>query len=245
MQWTLHLVTPLVLVLTPILSWGEDSLIKVPARVVGQANDFIKVGAETNCKTVRWIPIDFGLRIFPVDLLKDTRTAVVIASAPGSYRLLAYTALGDVPSEPHICEVVIVGPGPVPPNPTPPGPGPTPPHPPQPVDPFVNALQAAYMAETAADKAKTKADLLAIYKTVGPQIAGAANVTTWGMLFAKMEESAKVNGISGKLMSVQTAIQSELRKFLPDDTTKPLDEAGRKLAGEMFSYVAKALEAVK
>lgn len=110
-----------------------DSMIRTPAEVKGDVGDFIKVEATTNCKAVKWYAMDGGLAIFPMDLLKDTRTAVVVGKQPGRYRLLAYTAAGDTPSDPAIV-LVIVGnaPPPVPPEPGPQPPGPNPPQPPTP-----------------------------------------------------------------------------------------------------------------
>lgn len=103
-----------------------DSTIKLPDKVAGDIGDFIKVPATTDGTTVKWLALDKGIAVFPVDLLKDSKTAIVIAKAAGSYRIMAYTAKGDVPSDPSICTVVVSGD--VPPAPTPtPNPAPTPP----------------------------------------------------------------------------------------------------------------------
>lgn len=108
--------------------------ITVPSVVEGRASDFITVQAATNGKIVRWLALDNGLRLFPPDLLRDTTMAVVTSNLPGSYRLLAYTSVKDVPSEPKIVTVLIQGPTPVnPPEPVPPDPSPTPIDPPKPV----------------------------------------------------------------------------------------------------------------
>ena len=48
-------------------------------------------------------------------------------------------------------------------------------------------------------------------------------------------------GLSGKLMNLQKAIQTELQAILPKDLSKPLDDAGRKLAASEFTKVANAL----
>lgn len=78
----------------------------MPEQVKGEAGDFITVEAKTAGKVVRWVAIDPGLKLFPTHLLKDTKTAVV-SGARGRYRLLAYTAAGDEPSEPRVTTVVI------------------------------------------------------------------------------------------------------------------------------------------
>lgn len=104
--------------------------LKLPEIVKGDPGKFVKVSADTTGKIVQWYSLDEGLDIFPAELLKDTKTAVVTAPTRGRYRLLAYTAISGNPTPPAVCTVVIgdapVPPGPVPPGPTPPGPGPSP-----------------------------------------------------------------------------------------------------------------------
>lgn len=136
-------------------AWA-DSLLKLPDNVHGDVSDFIPITATTNCKVVRWYAIDTGLRLFPPDLLKDTRTAVVVASTPGTYRLLAYTATPDGSlSEPAICLVTIAGPTPpVPPGPTPPGPNP----PPIPVP--VSGLRVLFVYESGANLTREQLNIL-------------------------------------------------------------------------------------
>ncbi len=98
--------------------------LKLPASLNGDPGDFIQIAADTNGTTVVWRAVDPGLKLFPTNLLRDTRTAVVTAREPGRYRVWAVTALGGVPSEIAECVVVVGTPGP--PPPPGPGPGPTP-----------------------------------------------------------------------------------------------------------------------
>lgn len=120
----LALLLPLLLALP---AWGQT--ITLPKEVRGEPGSFIKVPAATDCKEVRWYSPDKGLECFPVELLKDSKTAVVTATAKGRYRLVCWTAKGDSPSDPAVC-VVVIGDAP---DPGPgPGPGPNPPDPPQP-----------------------------------------------------------------------------------------------------------------
>src|SRR5689334_14040074 len=76
--------------------------IRLPAEVKGEVNDFITLKAETSGKIVKWIVLDKGLSMFPSDLLKDSKTAIVIGSKEGKYRIMAYTALDNEPSDPVI-----------------------------------------------------------------------------------------------------------------------------------------------
>ena len=97
----------------------------LPAEVAGQPGEFVMVPAKTTGKAVSWKAIDPGLNLFPVILLKDSKTAVVTASRPGRYRLLAVTAAGDEVS-PIAETIVVIGDAPpAPPGPNPPAPTPT------------------------------------------------------------------------------------------------------------------------
>jgi hypothetical protein len=124
--------------------WADPN-ITLPAEVAGQPAAFIQVPATTKGKTVRWVSIDPGLNLFPAELLKDTRTAVVSASAPGRYRLLAYSSLNGEPTEAAQCVVVVGTPEPTPPVP----PGPQPPGPQPPVPPAPGGLRVLLIYETA------------------------------------------------------------------------------------------------
>lgn len=98
----------------------------LPDSVSGDPGAFIKVVATTNGKEVRWYSASKGLNVFPAELLKDSRSTVVTGTSPGSYTLLGYTALGDVPSDPAMTVIVINGPPAPEPTPVPdPAPAPT------------------------------------------------------------------------------------------------------------------------
>ena len=112
----------------PVIPSAELTL---PMQVTGEVGAFIRVRATTDCKTVKWLAMDPGLNVFPADLLKNSLSTVVIGGKPGVYRLLAYTAWGDEPSNPAITMVIVTapvdptpGPGPNPPTPNPPTPAP-------------------------------------------------------------------------------------------------------------------------
>lgn len=87
--------------------------------------DRIIIQPRTNGKTVRWILPD----AIQNQVLPDYGNKLVItAHADGTHTLFAYTALGDTPTEPARCVLIInpEKPGPVPPTPDPPGPTPGP-----------------------------------------------------------------------------------------------------------------------
>jgi hypothetical protein len=111
--------------LTPLFALAGD--LDLPAKVNGTPGTFLSITASTAGKTVRWRSLDDGLALFPTDLLKDTKTAVVVGIRPGTYRLLAHTSINGEPTD-AVQTLVVISDGTTPPVP----PGPTPPAPPAP-----------------------------------------------------------------------------------------------------------------
>lgn len=91
---------------TPEEPTPEEVFIELPEEVQG-SGIFIAVKANTNGKEVKWVKFDEGLDVFPSDLLKDSKTIVVGARKDGVYRLGAYTALGDQPSDIAFTRVIV------------------------------------------------------------------------------------------------------------------------------------------
>lgn len=109
-----------------LMIFSQD--LKVPAEIRGEPNQFITILAETTGEIVRFVPLDPGLSVFPAELLSNKKATVVTGPA-GKYRILAYTAIGNKPSDPAVCNVIIgntPNPGPLPPNPAPIPPTPKP-----------------------------------------------------------------------------------------------------------------------
>lgn len=185
--------------------------LELPREVRGEVGDFVKIQAVTDGSKVIWYPIDQDLSVFPAELLKSETATVVVARKPGRYRLLAWTAKGDQPSQPAICLVIIGSPGPDP-NP----PGPNPPPPPQPTDPLLQALKVAYDQESDAAGKKRDCEALSnIYKTFHKHLQDGGTFTNWGEFFDAMSNSAKNLQVNGKVMKVQEVLQKELfqKKF--------------------------------
>lgn len=198
-------------------------VIELPTEVKAEPGDFIQVPASTSGKSVKWVPLDPGLSLFPTELLKDTRIAVVIAKTPGRYRLLALTCAGDELADPAIT-TIIVGEG----------------------DVLGRAIQTAYGQEMAEDKAELAKALAALYRQAA-QDAFLRQPHTWGQLYKAMTDAAGTLGVSGKIKKVQTAIAAELVAKLPskDAFERGLDEAGRQQAAEVFTRISKALESCR
>lgn len=228
------------LLLLPLVAISQT--VKLPTESTGDVGQLVVIRAETDCPTLRWLPLDKGLSIVPPDLLKDSKAAVAYSSVPGKYRLMAYGAKGDTPSDPAITTVVISGPEPPPtpgPGPQPPGPGPGPT--PGPVDPLAARFIAAYATETDPAKAQLLAKLREFYAVVS--ISGTTtSATTWGTWFDSTLILAQQLKIAGKLPAVQAVAQAELRSILPANRDQALDADGRKLIVDTFARLAKIVE---
>jgi hypothetical protein len=91
--------------------------VELDKEIHGSSRGFIVVHAKTNGQFVQWVALDSGLTLIPPQLLRDSKTAVLMAERAGRFRLLAYTAIADMPSAPTITTIVVDAASP-PQNPT-------------------------------------------------------------------------------------------------------------------------------
>lgn len=218
--------------------WAVDPP-RLPNEVTGQPGEFVQVPATTENPNVKWYSPDSGLNVFPVHLLRDSKTAVVTASAVGRFRLIAWTAKGDEPSGPAVCTVVIGDA----PEPTPPGPGPGP-TPPEPTDPFARDLQALYAAESNPQKSAHLASLTELYRQYAQTVRD-SQLTTAGQLYSVLANASKRLLPADALRPMRERLRVELEKTLPTDAEAKLDERIRQEAQSLFSHIAAVLEGVK
>lgn len=220
--------------------FGQE--VSLPKEVKGIVGDFIEVPAKAE-GLVRWVPMDQGLRVFPTRLLIDTRTAVVTSQVPGKYRLLAYSAKDNIPSDPVICLVVVEKEAsPTPPRPNPPQPNPTPnPPAPAPDAAFLKAMQDAYLLERGDQKDGFRLALIEVYQEAIKIAQDPANTQLVSVLTkVQVERQKKVR--DADFTQVRLAIRDELNKNIKQEGTATLDANLRKLLVEQFTKVIKALE---
>jgi hypothetical protein len=231
------LLATLLLVLLP--AWSQAQTVTLPETATAEVGDFAVVHATSDGPTVKWFFPDSGLKVFPPEILRDPKTLVVWARTAGKYRIVAWTAKGDAPSDPAVCTVVV---GTPPPGPNPPGPTP----PPTPADPFTQAVQTAYASETAANKAQLKASLAGVYQA-GVTLAQDSTLATAGDLLNALSAKAQAAGVAGAtvLPAVKKVIQAELQAHLPSSASSALDATTRQTAASEFGKVAQALGAVQ
>ena len=216
-----------------ILLAGQD--LKIPAEVTGEVAAFVTVIAETNNKQVKFYPIDSGLSVFPAALLANQKATVVVAAKAGTYRLLAYTAAGDIPSEPQICKVIIGGgkPDNLPPTPIPPAP-PTPDR-----DKLLDALIGIYGGLQEQDKEKHVKALAGIYRRAAATVDQFADL---GTLYGGIKTSAAEVVPSGAIRSIRERIAQETIRQLGDQPQAQLTPALASKAASYFSRLGYVLE---
>jgi len=106
-----HLLTVLVL---SGMAWAAPPVVTVPKEIAGDVGDFVAVKAEVqDGKSVKFVPLDAGLKLFPAGLLSDPTATVVTSAKAGRYRILCYSGNVDGPSDPVTVTVVIGGSTPI------------------------------------------------------------------------------------------------------------------------------------
>jgi hypothetical protein len=200
----------------------------VPAEVRGEVAEFVTVIATTEGKVVRYVALDQGLQVFPSSLLANQRATVVTSAKPGRYRLLAYTSVADVPTEPVIT-IVIIG------SSTPPVP---------PIDTLADALGGIYGGSQEKDKAATLARLLTLYRAA-PATIRSPTITTTEQLYAAMVAARKTAGIADAALSpVRERIAVEWTAVMGADD-RALTPDLRDAAITLSARIVSALETIR
>ena len=204
--------------------------VTLPPEIHGQPGQFISIPSVTDCKSVQWVVLDVGLNLFPVELLRDTTTAVVSANSPGKYRVLAYAAKGDAASKPVITTVIIGDP----PEPTP--------TPDETTSKLTKELKSLYVSLSEDDKQGKVKKLSELYASFASTVKG-EEVTTAGELLAICKEAVGRVLSPSDLREIRVRIQSELVNF-PTDPDAKLDEKIKKMISGKFLEISKALERI-
>lgn len=202
----------------------------LPEAVSGRPGSFIQVEAKTDCKNVEWVILDSGLELFPTNLLINTRTAVVTGQNPGVYRLLAYGAVGDVPTKPAITTITIGDGTPTPPEPEKSG--------------LQRKLETLFKADMDEEKAKAVKAYAGVFRALA-QAATDEKIKTSGELF-KIGSIAASNVLNEKqITTIRDEIGGYLNSKLSTEVAHLLTAEDRKKAVAEFITIAKILEVLK
>lgn len=210
-----------------LLALAFNQSIILPENITGRPGSFIQVEAKTDCKVVEWVLLDSGLELFPVNLLANTKTAVVTSTTPGVYRLLAYGATGDIPSKPAIVTITIGTP-------------------PEPADKseIYKRIETLFKADTDAEKLSQAKAYAGVFRALA-QAAQDEKIKTAGELF-KIGSLAATNVLTEKqITSVRDEIGGYLNSKLNTETAHLLTAEDRKKCASEFLTIAKILEALK
>ena len=209
------------------LSLVISQSIILPENITGRPGSFIQVEAKTDCKVVEWVLLDSGLELFPVNLLANTKTAVVTSTTPGVYRLLAYGATGDIPSKPAIVTITIGTP-------------------PEPADKseIYKRIETLFKADTDAEKITQAKAYAGVFRALA-QAAADEKIKTAGELF-KIGSLAATNVLTEKqITAIRDEIGGYLNSKLNTETAHLLTAEDRKKCASEFLTIAKILEALK
>ena len=210
-----------------LLALAFNQSIILPENITGRPGSFIQVEAKTDCKVVEWVLLDSGLELFPVNLLANTKTAVVTSTTPGVYRLLAYGATGDIPSKPAIVTITIGTP-------------------PEPADKseIYKRIETLFKADTDAEKLSQAKAYAGVFRALA-QAAADEKVKTAGELF-KIGSLAATNVLTEKqITAIRDEIGGYLNSKLNTETAHLLTAEDRKKCASEFLTIAKILEALK
>jgi hypothetical protein len=186
--------------------------------VKAKAAEITELKVETTGQQVKWVVLTPGLSLRPIDGGKT----LLFSGPAGRYELLAYTALGDVPSEPARCTVVIEGglPPPIP-----------------------DLLKSKLATALTADKA-AKTDVLqlaAIYREAAKVVADPEVPTSKELLSRLRQVSSALLGAE-TLSSVRGAVAEELLVVFGMSSEEPLTPVQRKKAADLFVRLGAILE---
>jgi len=223
----------LMIALVPVAPVFADPMIQLPERIEAKPGRLLVLEAVTTGKMLRWVSLSDGADVVPYLEHK----ALFVAPTEGEYRVLVYTALGDVPSPPAICVVVVGKPRP----PGPPKPVPTPPQPSD--DPLIRTLRPLYDADRNPAKAEQIIALIALYREA-VRFAEIAELRTTAELAARLKTAAGVLLPPDALPTLRRAIGDEIGKGLGTDAEKPLTPEVRRQAAELFGRIATVLEEI-
>lgn len=204
--------------------------ITLPPEIHGMPGAFISIPSSTDGKQVQWVVLDKGLNLFPVELLRDSKTCVVTTTTEGRYRVLAYTATGDNPSKPAITLVIIC---------SPPAPEPEPDNPEE-ATKLSREIRSIYRALNEEDKQGKALKLAAIYKGLVATAKDPSIETTGDLLGAAKIEANKVLAPTD-LKEIRDKLSKQFVGF-PDDASVIITAEMRLKFAAVFKDVSKAIE---
>lgn len=215
----IHLFLALVLGQAPVINLPKDLTVK-PGRL-------IKIEATSAEKSIRWVNISIDADLI---VSESGRWAIFSSNVPGSYKVFAWTAKGDIPSEASVCSILVgeANPGP---------------NPPQPEDALKNAIKAMYGADNSNMKKVYKDSLQALWLEMS-KTAHDIDIRSMGQLFSIARASSlKILPVDA-LLPIREKIAADLDSNLSVDPKEELTLEIRGKASKLFARYAEILGGV-
>lgn len=208
------------LLMTLALVGSQDLTLPTELRV--KPSEFIILTASTTkSDVVKFVPLDAGLVVLKSNLLKDQKTFVATAK-PGTYKVLAYTAFDNKPSDP-VFTTIKVGEDDVVPNP----------------DEWQKILDAVYGADADPNKAESKNKMVAGFKEL---LANSDNINNVSDLNAAVKKFVGSKLKAGEASALRSVLSDKLKAEFGITPDKSLDSAKVKA---VLSQIIKSLEALQ
>lgn len=224
--------------------------VELPPTIRADIGQFITVRPiSVDGGTVEYYPLDPGLSVFPSSLLTDKTALVFTVYKPGRYRILAYTAKANVPSQPAVTTIVVgeggplPGPGPRPDNgpdkpdfgpdkPKPPAPPPPPPPPPADIteDPLYQAFESIAGGLQEPNQKRSLTQYGNAWTTAGPVVEG-KNLGQWN---SAVKKAATEEGLPlGAISAIRERVGVEVANVVGTDPAMALSGDKGKAAKDL------------
>lgn len=199
--------------------WGTEPP-KLPEKVTGEPGTFIRVSAVTDCPVVQWYSPDSRLQLFPPDLLKNSKTAVVIEQSPATVTVIIGK---DTDTDPDV------------------------PDPPDPDDDKIDdvlydPIFKSYQENTNPDKRKHIRAFLQMYKTSREDLENGSFRTSGQFLNHIKTKIVPPLKIKGTWKELDRLVAPELIKVFSTNPEEPLTTDKKVQGGGVFSRLIRILE---
>jgi hypothetical protein len=198
----------------------QSPKVELPEKLNAKPGRLIQITAKTEQKAVKWFLASSDADLI---VMESTKTAIFSAMIPGDYRLIAYTAASDVPSDPSICIVTVGNIAPIPPN-----------------DPLAVALANIWGALQEPDSKTSKAALIATYRD-GAALVDDPKIVDFGAFHAALLAARRKRLADDKLLTIRERISAEWQTLGDAPETLLTSEIRGKIRNIMARVVA-ALE---
>jgi len=203
---------------------NADPLVQLPPTVQAKPGRLVQIAAKSEQKLVKWFLIGEDADLI---VMESSKSAIFSASNAGEYRVLAWVASGDVPSDAAVC-VIRVGESPAP----------------APIDPLQSALQGIYGGIQDSQKNEQRQTLAKVYRQAA-KAAGDPQWRTAGELYNAIRGISVKSLPDDALRPIRDRLGDEVATILPTEPGAPLTEEIRQKAVNFYQRAANILESLR